>query len=467
RDRGADPRAAVPVRDLRGRGVLGRDPARDGVVRAAPARAHERADPLDGAVGAGRDRLHRRGDARAPRPRAVRGVGVAGFVRGRRGALCGNAHLLQPARGRRPGAQRRRACHDPTPAAAGCAGRTLGRGVLGGIRADDRVVAAHRLDSPAAHRATRHRLLAHRFRCARRDGHRRDRAGTRDGGRRAPLEPRGQAPAAHLLGRVRDAAGPAAVVGRGARADARRRCPPRCAAAGCDGLRLRADRRLSLRAVPRRGALHRVRLRVQPLPRAAGAVPLLRPRARTVAGAGWDRDRDGGARRAARDRRGAARAEARTARARRASRGGYAMSDPRTDPDLERVLPVLEAVRAGAPLVHCITATVSMSLVADGLLAAGASPMMTETLAEAPVVTTLADALLINLGTLSTDAMDAIPATVDIATRQERPWVLDPTAIGIAPVRTPLARELLASRPTVVRGNASEVLTLAGHDGGG
>lgn len=143
------------------------------------------------------------------------------------------------------------------------------------------------------------------------------------------------------------------------------------------------------------------------------------------------------------------------------------MSDPRTDPDLERVLPVLEAVRAGAPLVHCITATVSMSLVADGLLAAGARPMMTETLAEAPVVTTLADALLINLGTLSTDAMDAIPATVDVATRQERPWVLDPTAIGIAPVRTPLARELLASRPTVVRGNASEVLTLAGHDGGG
>jgi hydroxyethylthiazole kinase len=108
-----------------------------------------------------------------------------------------------------------------------------------------------------------------------------------------------------------------------------------------------------------------------------------------------------------------------------------------------------------------------MGLVADGLLAAGARPMMTETLAEAPVVTTLADALLINLGTLSTDAMEGIPATVEVAAAQGRPWVLDPTAIGIAPVRTPLARRLLGARPTVVRGNASEILALAGSGEGG
>ncbi|WP_394216459.1 hydroxyethylthiazole kinase [Brachybacterium vulturis] len=140
---------------------------------------------------------------------------------------------------------------------------------------------------------------------------------------------------------------------------------------------------------------------------------------------------------------------------------------PRADPDLAPVAPVLTAVRERAPLVHCLTATVSMSLVADGLLAAGARPMMTETVAEAPVVTTLADALSINLGTLSTDAMAGIPATVEVAVREGRPWVLDPTAIGIAPVRTPLARQLLGSRPAVVRGNASEVLALTGVGRGG
>ena len=137
------------------------------------------------------------------------------------------------------------------------------------------------------------------------------------------------------------------------------------------------------------------------------------------------------------------------------------------DPDLLRAVPVLAAVREGRPLVHCLSATVSMAIVADGLLAAGARPMMTETRAEAPVVTTVADALTINLGTLSTDAMEGIPPTVAAAVRDGRPWVLDPTAIGIAPVRTPLARQLLDSRPAVVRGNASEVLALTGAGPGG
>lgn len=143
------------------------------------------------------------------------------------------------------------------------------------------------------------------------------------------------------------------------------------------------------------------------------------------------------------------------------------MIAPGTDPDLERIADVLAAVRSRQPLVHCITATVSMGIVADGLLAAGARPMMTETVLEAPIVTTVSDALVVNLGTLSMDAMDGIPATVAAAVRDARPWVLDPTAIGIAPVRTPLARELLASRPAVVRGNASEVLALAGIGPGG
>ena len=137
------------------------------------------------------------------------------------------------------------------------------------------------------------------------------------------------------------------------------------------------------------------------------------------------------------------------------------------DADLAGAAAVLDAVRAGRPLVHCLTATVSMSIVADGLLAAGARPMMTETEAEAPVVTTIADALTINLGTLSTDAMNGIGPTVAAAVRDGRPWVLDPTAIGIAPVRTPLARSLLEERPAVVRGNASEVLALTGTGRGG
>ncbi|MDN5571548.1 MAG: hydroxyethylthiazole kinase [Propionibacteriaceae bacterium] len=128
---------------------------------------------------------------------------------------------------------------------------------------------------------------------------------------------------------------------------------------------------------------------------------------------------------------------------------------------------VVDAVRARTPLVHCLMATVSMGIVADGLLAAGARPMMTETQAEAPTMDALADALLINLGTLSTDAMAGIPPTVDSARAAGRPWVLDPTAVGVAPVRTQLARELGTRSPVVVRGNASEVVALAGAGAGG
>jgi len=138
-----------------------------------------------------------------------------------------------------------------------------------------------------------------------------------------------------------------------------------------------------------------------------------------------------------------------------------------SDPDIQDIAEMIDAVRVRQPLIHCITATVSMGIVADGLLAAGARPMMTETLHEAPVLTTIADALLINLGTLSTDALEGIPATVAAAVAAGHPWVLDPTAIGVAPVRTPLARELLESHPRVVRGNASEVLALAGAGSGG
>ncbi|WP_152354614.1 hydroxyethylthiazole kinase [Brachybacterium subflavum] len=136
------------------------------------------------------------------------------------------------------------------------------------------------------------------------------------------------------------------------------------------------------------------------------------------------------------------------------------------DPDLRVVAPVIAELCRRPPLVHCVTATVSMGIVADGLLAAGARPMMTETEAEAPVVTGAADALLVNLGTLSTDGMTGIPATVAASIAADHPWVLDPTAIGRAPVRTALARELVGERPDVVRANASETLALRGGSGG-
>ncbi len=128
---------------------------------------------------------------------------------------------------------------------------------------------------------------------------------------------------------------------------------------------------------------------------------------------------------------------------------------------------VLAAVRDRAPLVHCLTAAVTMNTVADALLAAGARPMMTETDQEAPVVVTRAHALLINLGTLSTDGAAGIPPTVAAARSRGLPWVLDPAAVGVAPVRTRIAADLLRESPAVIRCNASEALVLSGLGSGG
>lgn len=128
---------------------------------------------------------------------------------------------------------------------------------------------------------------------------------------------------------------------------------------------------------------------------------------------------------------------------------------------------VVARVRDVRPLVHCITAAVSMNTVADALLAAGAAPMMTETAREAPVIVRRAEALLINLGTLSTDGAAGIPPTVAAAREAGIAWVLDPAAVGLPPVRTSLAGSLLKQGPAVVRGNASEILVLAGLGSGG
>ena len=132
-----------------------------------------------------------------------------------------------------------------------------------------------------------------------------------------------------------------------------------------------------------------------------------------------------------------------------------------------RTAELLEAVRARAPLVQCITNTVVQNVTANVLLALGASPAMVDVPTEAGPFARVADALLVNTGTPHAEprvaALEAVHAARDAGT----PWVLDPVAVGSLPVRTALARDLLELHPTVLRGNASEVLALLGDSAGG
>lgn len=127
----------------------------------------------------------------------------------------------------------------------------------------------------------------------------------------------------------------------------------------------------------------------------------------------------------------------------------------------------LEAIRAKAPLVHSVTNLVVTNLTANVLLALGASPAMVENVEEAGELAAVAGSVVINLGSMSAARTDAMQAATLAADRSGTPWVLDPVAVGALSYRSEVARGLLAHRPTVIRGNASEILSLAGGDGGG
>ncbi len=125
----------------------------------------------------------------------------------------------------------------------------------------------------------------------------------------------------------------------------------------------------------------------------------------------------------------------------------------------------LRAVTNGSPLVHCLTNIVVAGFTANVLLALGASPAMVENAEEAGPFAKVAGAVLVNLGTLSGEREAAMRAAAAAAQSASRPWVLDPVAVGALEHRTLLARELLGHRPAVIRGNASEISSLAGVTG--
>jgi hydroxyethylthiazole kinase len=128
---------------------------------------------------------------------------------------------------------------------------------------------------------------------------------------------------------------------------------------------------------------------------------------------------------------------------------------------------LLGVLRQAPPLTHCITNAVVTGFTANVLLALGAAPAMVDIVGEAEMFAGVASGLLVNLGTPTPEQRTATLEAVAGATASGTPWVLDPVAIGALPVRTALAHRLVELRPTAIRGNASEILALAGLSAGG
>ncbi len=135
--------------------------------------------------------------------------------------------------------------------------------------------------------------------------------------------------------------------------------------------------------------------------------------------------------------------------------------------DVDALAAARAALLETGPLVHCLTNTVVQTLTANALLAVGAAPAMVEAPEEAGDFAAIASALLVNVGTVHGRSAEAMRVAVRSADAAGTPWVLDPVAVGGLRYRTDLAIELALGGPAVVRGNASEVMALAGTGSGG
>ncbi len=125
----------------------------------------------------------------------------------------------------------------------------------------------------------------------------------------------------------------------------------------------------------------------------------------------------------------------------------------------------LAAVRDKKPLIHNITNYVVMNYTANALLAMGASPVMAHAQNEVEDMASFAGALVINIGTLEDDWITSMMKAGKKASELNTPIILDPVGSGATALRTNAAKTIIEeTRLSVIRGNASEILSLRHAD---
>ncbi|HHF3693723.1 TPA: hydroxyethylthiazole kinase [Haemophilus influenzae] len=124
----------------------------------------------------------------------------------------------------------------------------------------------------------------------------------------------------------------------------------------------------------------------------------------------------------------------------------------------------LAKIREQNPLIHNITNIVAANFSANGLLALGASPLMSANVEEMQEVPKISQALVINIGTLIGKDREAMLQAGKTANEVGIPVVLDPVGVGATSYRRETVRQLLAEvKFTLIRGNAGELAAIAGE----
>ncbi|HCB99916.1 MAG TPA: hydroxyethylthiazole kinase [Ruminococcaceae bacterium] len=127
-----------------------------------------------------------------------------------------------------------------------------------------------------------------------------------------------------------------------------------------------------------------------------------------------------------------------------------------------QIIQTVKKVKESNPMAGSITNTVTVNFVANAQLAVGGSAAMVYLPDEGEFLAKTGGATYINVGTLLPIYEETLPRTAKILHNLKKPWVLDPVAIGIGALRTQLLKQFKEYRPSIIRGNASEIIALAG-----
>ena len=135
-------------------------------------------------------------------------------------------------------------------------------------------------------------------------------------------------------------------------------------------------------------------------------------------------------------------------------------SVPATDPIRTKIRQAVIDVREQTPLAQSFTNFVTINLVANAQLAAGGTAAMSYLPDDVIATAEIAGSNYINVGTLLPFFKDALPEIAYKLHKNGKTWVLDPVAAGIGETRTAILKSFRTYPPTIVRGNASEIIAL-------
>lgn len=123
----------------------------------------------------------------------------------------------------------------------------------------------------------------------------------------------------------------------------------------------------------------------------------------------------------------------------------------------------LEKVRKSNPLIHHITNYVTVNDCANITLQIGGLPVMADAIEEVAEMQQIANALVLNIGTLNSELVKSMIAAGQKANSLGHPVILDPVGAGATSMRTKKVNEILANvEVDIITGNLAEIGILVG-----